>query len=560
MKSLPPPAATLPAALERAAKHFPRRGIAVLDGRGRSHQRRTYSELLASVRTAAGRWAAAGAAPGDRLMICLPTSWEWIEAWLGAMWLGALPVAVAPGGAMGAADHQIRKIEALIERFGARFLLTHELLARDAKRLGAELTAERAISPGQLGGLAAAAFQPAGPQADDLAFLQLTSGSTGSPRGVMISHRAAVHNPYASDLAIGQPHGRPMHQWAESMVSWLPLHHDMGLVGCLFLSLYAGLDLWLLPPATFLARPRLWLEQLGRHGKTFAPAPNFGYQLCIERLLGEARQGLDLSLWRDAMTGAEMIRPETTTAFSEAFADAGFRPETFRPCYGLAESTLTVTFDLEGRGVRTRPLPTGADRGMDLSEVVALGVPVEGTEIRITAAGGGSVSDGTVGEVRVRGTSIFSGYYNDPQATTEALVDGWLLTGDLGFVADGELYLTGRSKDLLILRGHNLMPHELEWLAEGVTGGGGAARCGAFSVASGAAGEQAVLVVETVERDAERRGELEHEIRSRVGRSLSLTLSDVVFVRRGKIPKTSSGKVRRRELRAMYLGDQLPRL
>ena len=376
----------------------------------------------------------------------------------------------------------------------------------------------------------------------------------------MIPHRAAIHNPLASDEAIGAPHGAPIHALAESMVSWLPLNHDMGLVGCLFLSILAGFDLWLLQPTAFLARPRLWLAELGRHGTAFAPAPNFGYQLCLERLKPGDREGLDLAPWHDAMTGAEMVRPETVEGFCEAFAPYGFRPEAFRPCYGLAEGTLAVTFDLEGRGMRTRPLPQGNGDGFGLSEVVCVGRPVRDTEVRVVGPDGRALPEGQIGEVRSRGPGVFVGYYNDPEGTAEGLRDGWLATGDLGFMAGGELYLTGRLKDILILRGHNLMPHEIEWLAESVTGGGGALRTGAFSVARGAAGEEPVVVVEATDRDPEKLGRLGHEIKSRIGRALSLPVADLVFVRRGRIPKTTSGKVQRRTLREKYLKRELDRL
>ena len=552
---------TLVDALARAARWAPERGIAVFDGRGRRTERRGYADVLAGAREAAGRWAASGVEPGDRVLVCLPTSWPMLDAWLGAVLLGALPVAIASGGALGGGEAHVRRIDDLVARLDARFVLGSAGLAREAERLGAHRARQACITAETLAASAPAAYETACPEPEDVAFLQLTSGSTGAPRAVMIRHRSAIHNGVASSRAIGAPHGRPVHEMADAMVSWLPLNHDMGLVGCLFLSITCGFDLWLMQPTTFLARPRLWLEQMGRHGTAIAPAPNFGYQLCVERLAGASLDGIDLAPWLAAMTGAEMIRPETVAAFCERFGACGFRPETFRPCYGLAEGTLAVTFDEAGRGMRTRPMPAGADPAVGLDEVVCVGRPIADTEVRITGAGDQAVPAGTVGEIRVRGDSVFAGYWNDPEATRACLRDGWLITGDLGFVnAHGELYVTGRHKDVLILRGHNIMPHELEWLAESVTGGGGAARTGAFSIARGGDGEEAVLVVEATERDPERLADLARDIRSTIGRQLSLPLADLVFVRRGKIPKTTSGKVQRRQLRDLYVRDLLDRL
>ncbi len=556
----PEPPSTLPRALERAAGAFPERGVAIFDSRGRAAERRTYPQLLESVRQAAGRWAALGVEPGELVLISIPTSWSWFEAWLGALWRGAIPVAVAPGAAMGAAATQVKKVEGLVASLGAERAVVTPGFRDQAEAAGARKTLEVALTPDELEAATPATFARPDPEPGDVAFLQLTSGSTGLPRAVTIPHGAVVANVMGSDEAIGVPHGAPAHRWADAMVSWLPLHHDMGLVGSVFQSLYAGLDLWLLPPGLFLARPRKWLEHLGSHGVAFAPAPNFGYQLCVERLAAEARRGLDLSGWRDAMTGAEMVRPETVGAFCDAFGPHGFRPEAFRPCYGMAETTLAVTFDVKGEGARTRPLPEGAGAGMGLSEVVCLGEPIAGTEVRVAAPDGSALAEGEVGEIEVRGPSVFIGYWNDPEATAEALSDGWLSTGDLGFLAGGELYVTGRLKDVLIVRGTNVMPHEIEWLAESVTGGGGALRTGAFSVARGAAGEEPVVVVEVQDRDPDALRVLGQEIRSRVGRALSLPVADLVFVRRGKIPKTTSGKVRRRALCQQYLNGTLDRL
>jgi acyl-CoA synthetase (AMP-forming)/AMP-acid ligase II len=297
---------------------------------------------------------------------------------------------------------------------------------------------------------------------------------------------------------------------------------------------------------------------LSRAGRSISPAPNFAYQLCVDRV-GEEHVGLDLSRVRALLLGAEMVRPDTATSFARAFAAAGFDALAMRPCYGLAEATLAVTFDCAGEGVRTAPVPDDGRGAGELAEVVSVGVPVRDTEMRIVSPDGSALGEGRVGEVRVRGPGIFAGYWNDEEATRESLSDGWLRTGDLGFLHGGELHLSGRTKDILIVRGQNLMPHELEWIVEEVAGGGGACRAGAFSVPR-ASGEEAVVVVE-IDGDAPSDlSAVEREIRGLVGRRLALTLADVAFVRRGKIPKTTSGKVQRRELRARYLARELERL
>jgi acyl-CoA synthetase (AMP-forming)/AMP-acid ligase II len=230
------------------------------------------------------------------------------------------------------------------------------------------------------------------------------------------------------------------------------------------------------------------------------------------------------------------------------------------PSYGMAEATLAVTADNRHAGVKTIPAPRDTRSGSGLTMLVSNGTPVLDTSIRISPAGSvHALGEEQVGEVCVNGAGVFAGYYNDSAATAVSLQDSWLRTGDLGFVKDGNLYLTGRLKDLLIVHGHNIMPHEIEWLAESATGAGGAERCGAFSVARGADGEQAVVVLEVSEIDDAGLSALAHDIRSRVGRSLGLPLADVVLVKRGQIPKTTSGKVQRGELRRRYLENTLER-
>lgn len=554
------PVGTLPEALARAARDFPGRGIGLLDARGRGAELHPYPELLEAAAAIADRLARRGTAEREPVVIALPTSWDWLRCWWGAALRGAYPLATSAGTTMAAAEAQRAKLEQVTEHVGARTIIAHGGFRDRLLASGQGALADTVITPEELDRLPPARFGRAPADPGDAAFLQLTSGSTGRPRAVMIPHRAAVHNPLASCEAIGKPLGEPIHRLTEAMVSWLPLYHDMGLIGCMMLPLLTGLDGWLLRPEAFLARPMLWLSNLAARGATFAPAPNFAYQLCVERIPEEVARTLDLSGWRAALTGAEMVRMETALAFCERFAAARLTPETLRPCYGLAECTLAVTFDARGKGVRGRLPPPGDGAPLEVGEVVCNGEPIRDTRVEIRGPNGAALGEDRIGEVCVSGPGVFLGYYRDEEATAECFDGTWLHTGDLGFLSDGELYLTGRLKDLLIIRGLNLMPEELERVADAVTGGGGLQRSAAFSVSRGPAGEEAVLVVETLERDPDLLRELERSIRLAIADRVGLPLADLAFVRRGRIPRTSSGKMQRTALRQQYLANALERM
>ena len=544
--------------VRRAAVDHADHGITIFDGRGRKSDRRSYAELHELATTAAARFDAMGIGPGEPVMVALPTSWEWVEAWMGLLFCGALPVASSGATGLAAADTQLGKVDQVMGAIGARHVVTSEGFRDQATAGGYDRASAGVITPEELSAaIPTPGFNPPAVGADDLAFLQLTSGSTGLPRAVMITHGGAVHNPAASTEGLsGQMHA-PVQDWADCMVSWLPLYHDMGLVGCLLLPLLVGYELRLLRPQTFLARPMLWLRELGSNGRAFGPAPNFGYQLCVERIKPQQLEGIDLSNFKVATTGAEMVRRETADGFVEAFSPYGFAREAFLPCYGLAEATLAVTFDGQGKGVRTLPAPAATDAGFAMTEVVSVGRPIRDTRLKIVAPDGRDLGNDDIGEVCIDGPGVFAGYYLDEGATAESLIDGWYHTGDLGFLHDEELYLTGRIKDVLIVRGHNLMPDEIERLADGVTGGGGLRRSAAFSVARGAAGEEPVLVVEAGPSEIEQLDDIAREIKIQVGRALGLPLADVVFVRRGRIPRTTSGKMQRSEVRRKYVEGTL---
>ena len=542
---------TLLEALQRAASVWPQRGITLIDSRGRVEGRRTWPFLLEEIEAAAGRLATLGVRPGDRILVCLPTSWPWFEVWFGAVRLGALPAAVAPPRALGSPRNQIEKALAVNSLLDARYVVCTDLVSDQIQEIvsGGPAGVSR---PGLLSQSALAATSPsplpAGrpPRGDDPAFLQMTSGSTGLQRAVVVGHAAATWSARTSMEAVATPRGPMM----DALVGWLPLYHDMGLGGCLLGSLLTGADLIMLNPRAFLARPWVWLEQFSRTKTAMSAAPNFSFRQCVERIGDDRLKNLDLSGWRDAISGSEMVRSQTMDEFSRHFEAAGLDPGAVRAAYGMAENTLLISISQTTDGLRTAA-PAGGG-----PEVTSNGPPMPGTEIEIAAPDGRALPPGEVGEIRLRSPSMMLGYWDDEEATAEVLRDGWLHTGDLGFLsAAGEVHITGRTKELLILGGSNVMPHEIEWVAESVLGAGGRERAGAFSV-DAPHGERAVLVMETP-GDRTSNSLLRSEVGRSVGRALGIQLADLLLVRRGRIPRTTSGKVRRRTLREQYLRGEL---
>lgn len=549
---------TFPEILGRAAKEHGSMGIQMLDRMGRVADRRSYVELLEAVERAAGRWRSLGVGAGERLLLCLPTSWDFLDAWLGAICIGAYPAAIANvSGGLRASSNFAERLAKYKEAIGASRIVIGDRMAEDL----------REAYPNGLGAIALTASEIAGQEivdtalvdcaAEDLAFLQFTSGSTGAPRAVRVSHGMASHNAFSINEALGRRYGAPASDWGEMHSSWLPMHHDMGLVGCVLLAIANGLELRLMNPNAFLARPLAYLKTL--HGKkAMMSGPNFGYQFCVDRLAPEDLEGLDLSQVGVAMTGSEMIRPETMEAFCALVKGAGFTPDKAMPCYGMAEATLAVTFDVKGEGVRTQPVPSDGNGMAESTEVVCCGVPVPDTEVRIANAAGETIRERQLGEVLVKGPAVFKEYYNNPEASEEAKCGQWLRTGDIGFVVEGELYIAGRSKETLVIRGETIMPHEIEWLAEGArVRRNGGERIAAFSVPKGKGGEGVVLVVEIGKTDGSDLSELDKAIRSAIGLGMSVTVSDLIFVRRGRIPRTSSGKIQRGKIKQDYLEGKL---
>ncbi|MCH6256902.1 AMP-binding protein [Puniceicoccaceae bacterium K14] len=552
---------TFPEVLRRTAELFPEKGIQMRDRAGRVSGRRSYPELLQAVKESAGRWRSLGVKSGDCILLCLPTAWDFIDAWLGAICIGAHPAAIASVmGGLSASSNFAERLEKYRSVIDAEWIIAGDRMVNDLRKdygdtLGAISYSTADIESQEIGEERLHEAKP-----EELAFLQFTSGSTGMPRAVMISHRMATHNAFSINEGIGDRYGAPADEWAELHSAWLPMHHDMGLIGCLLLAIANGIELSLMNPTTFLARPIKYLESLSGK-KAMMAGPNFGYQFCVDRIKKENLVGLDLSKVGVAMTGSEMIRPETMDAFCNLVECTGFTPDKIMPCYGMAEATLAVTFDSNGAGVRTHLTPQQSGYHLENQEVVCCGIAVPDTEVRIANDDGETLQEGDLGEILVKGPAVFSGYYKNAAETAASKHGEWLRTGDLGFTANGELYIAGRFKEILVIRGDNIMPHELEWLAEEARGQGtGGERIAAFSVHRPNIGEEIVLVVETNESDAETLKGLDRAIKTRIGRAMSLPVFDLAFVRRGAIPRTSSGKIQRGKIKEDYLNQKVERV
>ena len=401
---------------------------------------------------------------------------------------------------------------------------------------------------------------PARSAPSDTALIQYTSGSTGAPRGVELSHANILSNA----RGIGAAVDAGAHDVG---VSWLPLFHDMGLIGSMLFTLAWGMPYVLLKPRTFLFRPASWLWTMSRFGGTLSPAPNFAYQLCVSRTSDASLQGLHLGSWRVAFNGSEMVHPDTVQAFSQRFGPLGFRGKVL-PVYGLAENALAVSFaelgaplridyiDREQLEQRKRAVAV-ADRE-NARPVVSVGRALAGQGLRVSDRRGRALPERAVGEVQVAGACVMKGYYRNPRATLRAFTrDRWLRTGDRGYVSGGELFLVGRTKDLIKRHGVSLDPVDIQ-LAVGSLLGVRTSGVAAFGFADPEAGtDHLVLAVETTVNGSKALRELRQEIMAAVLQQCRVRPDDVLFVKRGNLPRTTSGKVRNTECRRRFLSREL---
>lgn len=525
----------------------------------------TYAELDRSARILAGRLRR-HVEPGDRVLIALESRALFAAGFLACLYAGAVAVPVAPPGGRG---HHDERIAGIVREAAAACVLTSvgeaaemsQLLARTGHSdvvcllTDAPAVTHEAAGPDE-------PWQPFAAAPDAPAYIQYTSGSTGDPRGVVATHRSLLANQRAISEALGTRPGT-------RLGGWLPLHHDMGLVGQLLHALWLGGTAVLLSPAAFVKRPANWLETVSRYGLTVSGAPDFAYELCLRRINDAQIAALDLSRWEVAVSGGEPVNPATLTAFAERFAPAGLRPEALAPCYGLAEATLLVS------GTRTAPAAAGRtvdaaalDEGMltdstGPGRLVAHCGPAASADIRIVDPDTRrELPDGRIGEIWVRGDSIGPGYWGRP-AETAAVFDcriedggsGYLRTGDLGALEGDLLYVTGRSKDVIIYAGRNLYPQDLERTVQRVSALFGAAT--AFSVPDSR--ERIVIVQELRARsryDIDLAG-LAAAVQRRLSEEYEVTAGGVLLVRPGTVRRTTSGKVERAAMRRLFLRGEL---
>jgi acyl-CoA synthetase (AMP-forming)/AMP-acid ligase II len=532
--------ATLPEALAAAAGSD--HALTFLDAAERERAL-PFRQLWAAAQVFAGRLAARGVEPGDRVAIALPTSPAFMDAFFGAVLAGALPVPLYPPLRLGRLDEYHRRTARMLSCVGARVLVTD---ARIRRLMGASVAAGApALGCWTVESMAGAPAAPLARTArpEEAALIQFSSGTTVDPKPVVLTHANLLANVAAIDSFI------PDDGSYQAGVSWLPLYHDMGLIGCLLEAIYRPGPLCLLGPELFLGRPALWLRAISRHRATVSVAPNFAFGLCTRRVRDEELEGVDLSSWRLAVNGAEPVSAATLRAFAERFAPFGFRAQALTPVYGLSEAALAVTFSQPQARLTTLKVDAAqlAQQGTVRAgerEVVSVGAPIPGTEVEVRDPGGRPLEDDRVGCVFVKGPGVMKGYYGAPEATLQVLAGGWLDTGDLGFVHSGELYLCGRAKEVVILRGANHAPQEFEECLDGLAGVR-AGCCVAFGFVPKEVGSEELALL--VERDPEapQDKELPAKIRGRVAERTGIRPYRVELLAPGTLPRTSSGKLKR---------------
>lgn len=544
--------ATLTEALDHAATQGT--GINLHDMRGGLALALPYAQLRSEAQALARRLLAWGLSPGDRVGLVAETDAEFVRAFFACQYAGIIAAPLPLPAPLGGREAYVEQIGRLLASARAAAIFGPASL-RPWLAEAAEAAGVRA--PIGLDELPPAASGPAPViTSEDAAYIQFSSGSTRFPTGVLVSHGALMANARAITRDGLQVTA------ADRAVSWLPLYHDMGLVGFLLSPLTSQMTVDLLPTGAFVRRPLLWLDMISRAKATISYSPTFGYELCARRAETQAAGAYDLSSWRVAGAGGDMVRPGPLEAFAERFAGAAFRPEAYVASYGMAEATLALTMSPPGQGLRLETVDvdrmesTGlahpGDQPKRARTFVRCGPVLPGHQLEVRGEDGAPLPERRVGRVFVRGPSLMRGYFEQPEASAAALSpDGWLDTGDLGFLAEGELTPTGRAKDLILLNGRNIWPQDLEWTAEFEVETLRSGDVAAFSLNEGDE-ERIVVLAQCRTSDPAARRELAEAVAA-VLRARHGVEATVDIVGPHALPKTSSGKLSRSKARTLYL-------
>ncbi|MGD9809872.1 MAG: fatty acyl-AMP ligase [Sphingobium sp.] len=548
--------ATVGEALEYAAEGT--RGLNFHDARGNLARPYPYSELRSDALARAYALIAHGVKPQDRIALVAETGPEFAQMFFAIIYAGAWPVPLPLPTSFGGKESYIDQLSVQLQSCDPKILF-----------FPAEL-AEMAGEAARLNGVEGIAFEDfiareATPcrlptaNTDDIAYLQYSSGSTRFPHGVAVTHKALLSNLSAHS------HGMEL-QDSDRCISWLPWYHDMGLVGCFLSPIANQVTVDYLKTEDFARRPLAWLDLISRNsGTSISYSPTFGYDICARRMSSQTRASdrFDLSRWRIAGNGADMIRPDVMQGFVDAFGDAGFSPGAFLPSYGLAESTLAVTIMPPGEGIIVELVEetdlsggSAADhRPQRYRAIVNCGKPVRGMIVEIRDEDGAPMAERQIGKVWTTGPSLMTGYFRDDEATAACMTDGWLDTGDMGYLSNGYLYIVGRAKDMIIINGKNHWPQDIEWAVEQLPGfkQGDIA---AFAITTAGGEEAPAVLVHCRTSDAIERAKLRDQIRDRV-RAITGMNCVVELVPPRTLPRTSSGKLSRSKARKLYLDGEI---
>ncbi|MEQ1496639.1 MAG: fatty acyl-AMP ligase [Novosphingobium sp.] len=548
--------ATFGEALDYAASG--QRGLNFHDPRGTLKQVYPFSQLREDSLAAARRLIAHGIDKGDRVALIAETGPEFAALFCGCIYAGAWPVPLPLPTSFGGKEAYIDQLAVQLASSAPKVLFYPAEIAEMTQAAAARQGCEGIVWE-EFGARPAPDLPLPEAKGDDICYLQYSSGSTRFPHGVAVTHASLLNN-----LA---GHGEGMIlQDSDRCVSWLPWYHDMGLVGCFLSPIANQCSADYLKTEDFARRPLAWLDMISRNpGTTLSYSPTFGYDICARRISSQSHvsERFDLSRWRIAGNGADMIRPDVMQGFVNAFAEAGFKASAFLPSYGLAEATLAVTIMPPGEGIRVELVeeerlsgcPRDLSRPARYRAIVNCGKAVKDMTLEVRGEHGDVLADHHIGKVWCKGPSVMQGYFRDPEATAACMVAGWLDTGDMGYMVDGYLFIVGRAKDMIIINGKNHWPQDIEWAVEQLPGFNHG-DIAAFSVETESGEEVPAVLVHCRVSDPEERIKLHNTIRDKV-RSITGMNCLIELVPPRTLPRTSSGKLSRAKAKKQYLSGEI---